>query len=258
MSQSPNHCTLSTSDDGKLLTLAMARPPVNALIPDLMTELRQAIEKAPEQGHKAIVLTGSDRIFSAGLDVATMLGFDAAGIRHAWTELFALVEAIARSPIPVIAAITGHSPAGGAVLTLFCDYRIMAEGKFNIGLNEVQVGLVLPELLSKALQLLVGYRHGSRLATAGAMITADEAYAIGFVDALAPQSEVLQRAQDYARMLMALPENAMRITRAEARKPLTVLFDDLDKAAIDGFVDMWFAEEAQGVLKALVAKLAKR
>ncbi len=245
-------------ENSTIAQIQLDRPPVNALTPDVMTEISRRITEANDSGFKAIVFAGRERIFSAGLDVAEMLTYDRDGVRHAWKELFKLVEVIATSPIPVIAAITGHSPAGGAVLTLFCDYRIMAEGKFNIGLNEVQVGLVVPELLYKALALLVGYRHAARLATAGLMIKADEAERIGFVDELQPQGEVVARAIEYAKFLSNLPPSAMTTTRGLARKPLIELFDDLDESAIEGFVDAWFSDETQGALTALVEKLSKK
>ena len=58
---------------------------------------------------------------------------------------FQAARALAACPVPVVAALAGHSPAGGCVLALCCDYRIMADGPFRIGLNETQVGLVAPD-----------------------------------------------------------------------------------------------------------------
>jgi len=122
------------------LELKLARPPVNALDPRLVAALREAVTAAPAQGARAIVMSGQPGLFSAGLDVPHLLTLDRAAMIAFWGELFGLLRAIARSPIPTVAAITGHSPAGGAVLAIFCDYRVMARGAFRIGLNEVQVG----------------------------------------------------------------------------------------------------------------------
>src|SRR5579885_791602 len=124
-----------------ILELRLERAPVNALHHPLVQELKAAVEAAPKQGTKALVISGVPGMFSAGLDVAFLLAQDQAGMQRFWKDFFGMLRSIATSPIPIAAAMTGHSPAGGAVISIFCDYRIAAQGKFKIGLNEVQVGL---------------------------------------------------------------------------------------------------------------------
>src|SRR5687767_8146601 len=117
-----------TINHGTIRELKLARPPVNALSPDLVKALRTAIQDAPGTGARALVLSGQPGMFSAGLDVPALLALDRAGITAFWDDFFGLIATIGRSPIPIVAAITGHSPAGGAVLSIFCDYRVMARG----------------------------------------------------------------------------------------------------------------------------------
>ncbi|WP_422217464.1 enoyl-CoA hydratase/isomerase family protein, partial [Dokdonella sp.] len=164
--------------------LRLARPPVNALNPELVGMLRDAVLSAPGKGARGIVLSGHPGMFSAGLDVPSLLQLDRPAMGAFWKVFIGLCEALARSPIPIVAAITGHSPAGGAVLTLYCDYRIMARGDFRIGLNEVQVGLVVPAIIQAAMRRLLGAHRAERLMVAGAMIDAEEAHRIGLVDEL--------------------------------------------------------------------------
>ncbi|HJR11070.1 MAG TPA: enoyl-CoA hydratase/isomerase family protein, partial [Rhodanobacteraceae bacterium] len=114
----------------------LARPPVNAINPALTATLKQAVERAPANGAAALILSGSPGLFSAGLDIPALLQLDRDAMRAFWRDFFGLCATLARSPIPVAAAVTGHSPAGGAVLAIFCDYRVMARGEFRIGLNE--------------------------------------------------------------------------------------------------------------------------
>lgn len=241
-----------------ILELRLARPPVNALHPELLLALREAIEAAPALGARGIVLSGGSSIFSAGLDVPYLLTLERDALRAAWMSFFKACEALARSPLPSVAAIGGHSPAGGAVLALFCDYRVMAEGPFRIGLNEVQVGLTVPECIQHALRRVVGHYRAERLMVAGAMIEASEAYRVGMVDELVPQSQVLDRAQDWLAQLLALPQGAMRATRALSRADLVAAVDDPVKLNLDVFLDAWFGAETQSVLQALVAKLKSR
>lgn len=236
-----------------VLELKLARPPVNALDPKLVAALREAIAHAPAQGARAIVLSGQPGLYSAGLDVPALLALDRAGMIAFWGEFIGLVRSIARSPVPIVAAITGHSPAGGAVLSIFCDYRIMARGSFKIGLNEVMVGLTVPEPIQVGLRRLVGHYRAERLMVAGAMVESEEAQRIGFVDELADVADVVPRALAWARQLLALPHEAMSSTRRLARADLHAALDRADVG--EDFADAWFGEEAQSTLRALVAKL---
>jgi len=241
--------------DSGIRELRLARPPVNALNPELVHALREAVEAAPREGLHALVISGSSGIFSAGLDVPTLLALDRDGMRAFWSEFLALCDALARSPIPVVAAITGHSPAGGAVLALFCDYRVMARGAYRIGLNEVQVGLTVPDGIQAGLRRLIGPYRAERLLVQGAMLDADAALAAGFVDELADVDFVTARAVGWLDELLKLPRQAMLSTRALARADLAALFEDSASLAVDALLDTWFAPEAQNTLRAMVERL---
>jgi 3,2-trans-enoyl-CoA isomerase len=238
--------------------IQLARPPVNALDLDLVRGLRGAIEAAVLDDARGIVLSGAQGLFSAGVDVPALLSCDRAGVREYWHEFFALCATLARVPIPMVAAITGHSPAGGAVLALFCDYRVMASGPFRIGLNEVQVGLIVPESIQLALRRVVGTYRAERLLVAGAMIEADQALACGFVDELTGVDQVTTRAIHWLTELLALPSNAMLTTRRLARADLAGAYADLDALPLDEFVDAFFHPETQAVLQQLVARLKSK
>lgn len=241
-----------------ILELRLARPPVNALDAGLIRALREAVENAPRDGARGLILSGRSGLFSGGLDVPSLLQHDHAGMKEVWRDFFGLLGALACSPVPIVAAIGGHSPAGGAVLSIFCDYRVMARGAYRIGLNEVQVGLTVPGVIQAALRRLVGTYRAERLMVAGAMIDSEQAHAIGMVDELADVDHVVVRAQAWLNEILALPPVAMGRTRALARADLTGLFADADKLGVDEFVDGWFGEESQRVLQALVAKLKSK
>lgn len=241
-----------------ILELNLARPPVNALDPALIARLKEAIESAPAAGAEALLLSGSPGLFSAGLDIPALLQLDRAAMRAFWQDFFAVCAALARAPIPVVAAVTGHSPAGGAVLAIFCDYRVMARGDYRIGLNEVQVGLTVPDCIQAALRRLIGVYRAERMLVAGAMLGADDALATGMVDELVAPDEVVARSRTWLESLLALPRQAMLGTRAMARADLAGLFDDPASLQVDDFLDGWFAPEAQATLRALVERLRSR
>jgi enoyl-CoA hydratase/carnithine racemase len=244
--------------DGDILELRLARPPANALDPGLIGALRAAVEAAPASGARALVLSGRPGMFSGGLDVPALLPLSNAEIAATWHDFYGLMAALARSPVPVAAAITGHSPAGGAVLAIWCDYRVMAEGDFRIGLNEVRVGLPIPPVIFHALRRQVGERHAERLGVAGLLVTAAEALAIDLVDELVPVEAVVPRAVEWCRGLLALPPGAMAETRRLARRTLVSLFEGDPAAELVTLVEQWTSAETQGAMRALVAKLAAK
>ena len=108
----------------------MDRPPANALNLELLEQLLAALETVRTEGARAIILTGRPGMFSGGLDVPALLPLDRRQIEQFWSRFFALTRQLATSPVPVIAAVSGHAPAGGAVLALHCDLRIGAAGRF--------------------------------------------------------------------------------------------------------------------------------
>ncbi|HXE77892.1 MAG TPA: enoyl-CoA hydratase/isomerase family protein [Rhodanobacter sp.] len=248
---------LNIIEHGPVREINMARPPVNALSLELLQALRGAVESGVHDGVRGIVLSGASGIYSAGVDIPTLLGKDRRGVREYWGELFALCATLARAPIPLAAAVTGHAPAGGAVLALFCDYRVMAEGAFKIGLNEVQVGLLVPECIQLALRRVIGRHRAERLLVAGTMLEADAALTCGFVDELVPVEQVVARTTQWLEALLALPAAAMLATRELARADLADAYADLDALPLDAFTDAFFLPQTQATLQQWMAARSK-
>jgi len=249
---------LKRIEHGDVCELRLDHPPANALTPELIAALGEAARQAPLDGARALVLSGREGMFSAGLDVPHFLTLDLDGVRFAWRRFFDLMETLAGSPIPVVAALTGHSPAGGCVLALCCDWRVMATGKYKIGLNEVQVGLRMPRPILAVARHVLGDRQAERLCTTAALVDVDEAYRIGLVDELAPEAEVVPRALAWAERMTALPPRALAKTRALTRRGLLRTFEKMDEEQLELFMDEWFSEETQGAMQALVERLQKK
>jgi len=245
-------------DHGQIRELRLNRPPANAFNPALIQTLTAAIRGAPADGADALVISGAPGMFTGGLDVPELLGLGRDEIRDFWQGFYGLLRTVAAAEVPVAAAITGHSPAAGAVLSVFCDHRVMADGPFKIGMNEVQVGLSVPQTLQYGLKRLTGPRVGDALLIAGALVSPEKALRVGLVDELAPPEEVVPRALAWAEPLVALPRTAMRDTRRIARADLVAQFDELGPADLDAVTTRWFGEETQATMRALVERLRKR
>ena len=210
-----------TRDHGRIRVLQLARPPVNALNDALCGAIVDAVQAAVDDGAEAL-LAGGEKVFSAGLDVPWLmsLGDDREALTAAWNLFFDAARVLAASPIPVVAAIGGHCPAGGCVLALCCDYRVMADAPLQIGLNELEVGLTVPESIQHLLRRVVGAHRAERLLLGGRMVPNTQALAVGLVDELVPAQQLDTRALQWLQQLLALPRAPMLATRAVARADL--------------------------------------
>ncbi len=240
-----------------ILELRLNRPPVNALDPTMVERLGQAIDEAIGSDARALIISGSPGMFSAGLDVPELLKLDRHGMKEFWQSFFGLLGRIAASDIPVVTALTGHSPAGGTVIALFADYRVQAKGEFRMGLNEVQVGLVVPPVIHQALVRLIGPYPAERHLVAGQMIPVTDALEVGLIDEIVAPDQVVDRAVEWCQALLTMPAKAMAETRRLCRQDLAGLFSDPGALDIDSFVDRWFADSTQATLRALVERLGK-
>ncbi|WP_460762413.1 enoyl-CoA hydratase/isomerase family protein [Lysobacter fragariae] len=249
--------------DGDIVEIQMARAPVNALDPQLCDALTATIAEAASGGAKGLVLSGNSKVFSAGLDVPHLLslGDDRAALMDAWESFFRTTRALAGSPVPVVAAVTGHAPAGGCVLALSCDYRLMAKSAdpakpFRLGLNETQVGLVAPEGVQYLLQRAVGRQRGQVMLMTSELVDAQRALDIGLVDELAAPEDVTARAVGWLQSLLKLPREPVLRTRMIARADVIAALAP-ERIQLDRFIDAWTAPDTQAGLRALVARLGK-
>jgi len=240
-----------------IVELRLDRPPVNALNPALVSELDRALADAEANGANGVVLSGRPGLFTAGLDVPALLQLDERSMREFWTDFFGLLERLARSELMICAALTGHSPAGGTVIALFCDYRVLAKGDYRLGLNEVEVGLVVPPVIQQALARLIGPYPAERHLLAGRMISTDEALAVGLVDEMVILSDVVDQSVRWLQSSLDMPAHALRQTRALCRADLAALFDAPGGINTDAFVEGWFDPATQASLKRLADRLSK-
>jgi enoyl-CoA hydratase/carnithine racemase len=245
-------------DEGQIRTLKLARPPVNALDQGLIEALDAAVAAAPGEGARGLILTGAGGRFCAGLDVQALVALDERGLREFLRSFFACLARLAAAPIPIVAAINGHSPAGGAVLALYCDRRIMAAGDYRIGLNEVQVGLCPGAVIHAVLVRCVGTRVAAELLPAGALIEASRALELGLVDELAPLEAVEARARAWLERMLALPPRAYAATRTLVRRDLVAIMQGAGAAELDLMTAAWNSAETQATLRALLQKLGRK
>jgi enoyl-CoA hydratase len=195
-------------DDGK----------ANAVSHEAVAALGAALERAAREAGAA-VLIGRPGRFSAGFDLSVMnAGPDAArGLVLAGGEL---LLRIVESPVPVIAACSGHALAMGALLLLAADVRIGASGAFRIGLNEVAIGLPLPAFAVELARERLSRRALGRATALAELCDPESAVATGFLDRVVAAERLEAEAVALAETIAALPAAAYRITKQKLRGPL--------------------------------------
>lgn len=249
---------LQKTDHGRVRELRLARPPANAINLEFVQVLTDALLEAGREAD-AVVVSGQPGMFSAGLDLPEMLNFDRDQLSRFWQSFLELLKTIATMPVPTAFAMTGHAPAGGIVMALYGDYRIMPRGNFKTGLNEVQVGLVVSSPIHAALARTIGPHIAERILVAGEMMNSERALEIGLVDELVDDPEsTITRALEWCEQHLSFPSSAMLTTRAMARADLHRLFEDRSEYGVEGFVDIWFSESTRKALTAVVDRIKKR
>jgi enoyl-CoA hydratase len=189
--------------------LELGRPPVNAVELELALELSDALlaaESTPSCG--AVVLTGSHGVFSAGLDVRVVPNYDAEQRDRMVRAINVLVRRLYGLPKPTIAAINGHALGGGLVMALACDLRFASQGYYQLGLNEVSLGMPFPAAPLAVIEAELDPRSRRLLALRGTTFGPLDELASGFVDALYPSGDLLRAALDRARAASRAPAYA--------------------------------------------------
>lgn len=246
---------LQRIEHGEILELRLDRPPVNALNLALLEEIAEAVEKAPGEGVAGLILSGSPGLFTGGLDLVELAGLNDAGMQRFVRTFFRVLEAVVRIPIPLAAAITGHGPAGGTVISLYCDRRIMARGEYRLGFSEAQIGIVMPRSILSAMELRLGWRVAADLAVTGRLFDSEEALALGVVDELVEATEVVPAALAWVQGVLALPREPTLETRRRARQPLLEALSSHLGGATESFLHWWRHPQARAALEAALARL---
>jgi enoyl-CoA hydratase len=204
-----SHPAVSTERHDNVLVVHLDDGKANALSPAVIGAIAAALDEAEaDDSVGAMVLHGRDGVFCAGFDLGVMRGGDVDAIVSLVADGGELVRRLYGSPVPVVAACTGHALAAGALLLLGCDVRVGSDAPCRIGLNEVAIGMVLPDWALTISVDRLSRRHLQR-ALATARVT-DGAGAIdaGFLDEVLPPSAVLETAVGRAAELAALSGRA--------------------------------------------------
>ncbi len=227
---------IEREDQGGVAVLRMAHGKANAFDLELFQTLGSRLaEVTDDKTVRAVVLTGTGSMFSAGVDLFRVAKDGADYLERFLPALSQAVRDLVALPLPVVAAVNGHAIAGGGVLAAACDQVVMVEERAKIGFSELFVGVPFPAIALEVLRHRLGVARTQRLVLTGRLLTPAEAMALDLVDELAPAADVLERACALAAQLGAVPRAAFETTKRHLRSGLLAAVDG-PLAAIDAAV----------------------
>ncbi len=241
---------------GTVAVVRLQRNVTNALSPELIGELSSTIERiAHDPATQAVVLTSaSDKFFSIGWDIPQLYALEQEEFRRFFRSFRDAGVALYSLDKPTVAAITGHAIAGGYILALCCDHRIIAEGRTLVGLNEVKLGVPVPFFADCILRDTVGGRVAREVMEAGDFFSAEIALARGLVDRVLPRRQVVADAVEAAGAMGALPREAFAaIKRTRVERIVREVAGDRDERD-RVFIDLWYSSATRARLADAMAR----
>jgi enoyl-CoA hydratase len=201
-------------DDDGVLTVTMDDGDKNALVPEVFDGLIAVLDE--ETDARAVVLTGREGVFTAGLNVKWMAANGREGVERLLVGFGRCLVRWWTDPRPTVCAASGHAIAAGTMFGMACDHAVAAEGGYW-GLMETRIDFELPEFGIALARHNVRADRLEDLLLPGERIDAHAAVAAGFADEVAPPAEVLARARTRATELAALPPRAYAGTKRRLR-----------------------------------------
>lgn len=213
---------IEREDDGDIAVLRLAHGPVSAMDLELCEAVGKELRALAGDPARAVVVTGTGRAFSAGVDLRRIVDGGAEYIAAFLPALSEMFRAAFELPKPVVAAVNGHAIAGGCVLAAAADTVLMAEGNGRIGVPEIRVGVAFPRVPLEVMRFAVGEVGARRLILGAQTHAPADARALGLVDEVVPADELPARARAVAQELAsAVPADTFAVTKAQLRRETT-------------------------------------
>jgi enoyl-CoA hydratase len=249
---------IETSRVGDHLILRLAHGRANAMDTELMRALRVALDQATRSDARAIVITGTGTIFSAGVDLFRVLEGGRAYLEEFLDQLSGAFRELFLIPKPVVAAVNGHAIAGGCIVACACDRRVMALGSGRIGLPELRVGVPFPISATEILRHAIGPRRAQEAMLMGNNVEARAAIEHGFVDELVEPPRLMPRALEIATLLAATPPASYARTKLDLRRPVRETWARLGEAHDRETLAAWDSPAVRHAVRAFVARTLEK
>jgi enoyl-CoA hydratase len=247
----------SIDTENPIAVLRLEHGKVNAMDLPLCEALTQQLALLATHPCRAVVITGADNSFSAGVDLVQLTQGGAEYVSRFLPVMDAFFYALLTFPKPVVAALNGHALAGGCIIAACCDHVVMAEGTGRVGVTELVVGVPFPMLPFEIMRARLSAHDARDLIYSARTLVPAEALALGLVDETAPAAELMPRAMDAAARLMQVPAVSFALTKRAFVTPVLARVEATTE--IDADVKRaWQGDEVLSHVRAFLDKRAKR
>ncbi|WP_026897135.1 enoyl-CoA hydratase/isomerase family protein [Daejeonella oryzae] len=251
--------TIKVSIKDKTAIIGLDRGKSNAINAEMVAEMHQMIRNVENDDTiGGLIITGKEGFFSAGLDLIELYDYDENKIRQFWSDFLDFVTALTSFKKPLISAISGHSPAGGCVLAICSDYRIMAEGKYIIGLNEVPVGIIVPDSIFHLYSFWLGNARAYQFLLEGKLLGCEEALKFGLVDEVVNPLSLMSVAEKKMQTYLQHDRTTWQQSKVNLRKELLVRVGADQSESLEIMLKQWWAPSTRSILKTIIQNLQKK
>lgn len=244
-------------ESDRLAILTLDEGKANAVSPALIASLSFSLDDVERKRATGLVITGTGKHFSAGLDLATVsalspVAFDAflADFEAVYTRLFFF-------PMPVIAAVNGNAVAGGCILAACADRRVAADAEYRVGTNEVRIGVTCPSVVIDIMRALLSPAVLHEVVLGAELYDVKAALARGLVDEVVPTETVMTRACEVARAWMKSPLPGFAEQKRELRGRYVEPFREEYGASRVRFRELWKGDAATAARDAVLSRIKK-
>jgi len=250
--------TASLTIDGGVATVRLARPHGNAINAELVADLHAACrEIEATDAVSGLLLAASGKLFCPGLDLQELVELDRHAMERFVTDFNACVLALYALSKPVVAAIAGHALAGGCVLAMTADRRVLGDAT-RIGLNEVRVGVPFPFGVARILREQVPRTQLEEIVLLGNNYEGPEAVRVGLAHEVQPIERVELRARELLAEFGTRDLNALRVTKRYLRSATIESIGANEAAHLAEFLDGWFRPTTRKRVLGIVEELRRR
>lgn len=243
---------------GPVAVLRMAGPAGSAMDVDFLRALRAAFAEIAATDAGAVVVTGSGAVFSSGVHLTRLLEGGSEYARRFLPELSGCFLDVFAYSRPVVAAVNGHAIAGGCILALACDHRVLARGAGRMGVPELRVGVPFPLAPLEIVRFALPPHVAHEAALTGMTYGAEEALARGLADELVEPARLLERAVAVAAELAAPPAASFARVKQDLHRPVLETVARLGAEHDRGTLAAWESEPVRRAIGAYVEKTLGR
>jgi enoyl-CoA hydratase len=238
--------------------LRMQYGPANAMDLDFCVELAKTIRALEKSSSRAIVLTGQGKIFCAGVDLPQLLEGGAEYVRQFLPALDDVLEAFFFCNKPIVAAVNGHAIAGGCLLACTADRRLMVDGKAQIGVPELRVGVPFPAVALEIMRAKTSPGFFEEIILGAATYTAQEARKRGLIDDIFDKDQLLNEAISTAEAFAAIRPEIFAFSKQQIRQTVREAIDSRTKGQEADLFALWESDDTHAAVSDFVARTFKK